>query len=60
MISSLYHRALKLLCYNKFGVKTIRFCYYERNVVLDAMLTTSSLSICMAKYHSQIVTSYDR
>ena len=37
-LDSIYHITLKLLWNCIFGVKTLRFCYYVRNVVIDITL----------------------
>ena len=37
MLDSIYHMALRLLWYLIFDVKTLYFCQYVRNVVMDVI-----------------------
>ena len=37
MLDSIYHMTLKLLRNRIFGVKTSRFCYLLRNVIMDVI-----------------------
>ena len=43
MLDSIYHMTLTLLWNLIFAVKTLQFCHYVRNVVMDAITFPENL-----------------
>ena len=67
MLDSIYHMTLRLLSNLISAVKTLYFCHYVRNIVMDIITfpvnlkTTSCLSILLHGFISvPDTTSYDK